>query len=616
MIPAATPSGYLGWSVSTAGDINGDNLTDLVLGAPDANADKGTAYVIFGNRGGFSSSFNLNTLNGTNGFIVPGVTPSGHLGWSVSTAGDINGDNLTDLVLGAYGVTSNSGAAYVIFGSRGKFTASFSLNTLNGTNGFTVPGIASSGRLGVSVRTAGDINGDNITDLILEAPNANANKGTAYVIFGSRGKFTSSFSLSTLNGANGFTVPGIGLDDWLGVSVNTAGDINGDNITDLSLGAWNAGAGNGTAYVIFGSRGKFTSSFSLSTLNGTNGFTIPGVASHGLLGYSVSTAGDVNDDNIMDLVLGAHGANANNNGMVYVIFGSRDGFSSSFNLNTLNGTNGFTVPGVTSGGQLGVSVSMAGDVNGDNIMDLVLGADYANSGNGAAYIIFGQNSVVIPPTTPISTPLTPSVIVFIALGSLLFTSALAFAIWSHERRIRQIFKCCEYNPIHHNTDDNSNSSELGISGFSGNDSSIEEKARKFSYDMKFYGSKENAGKESKPINENPPKRYEQYANKNNTSFHAGSSGVPDQILSLDITDSEEPDISSGSNKQDKVITTATATTMKNFHRSPISQPVTKESRSFRNSEDFSASLPSAAQLLNSEEETQISEEQKLNCKNW
>ena len=106
MVPGIASGGSLGISVSMAGDINGDNITDLVLGAQLVNIDNGAAYVIFGSRGGFTSPFNLNNLNGSNGFMVPGITSSGFLGYSVSTAGDINGDNITDLVLGAYNANS------------------------------------------------------------------------------------------------------------------------------------------------------------------------------------------------------------------------------------------------------------------------------------------------------------------------------------------------------------------------------------------------------------------------------------------------------------------------------------------------------------------------------
>ncbi len=98
-----------------------------------------------------------------------------------------------------------------------------------------------------------------------------------------------------------------------------------------------------------------------------------------------------------------------NNGTAYVIFGSRGEFVSPFNLANLNGNNGFMVPGIAPSGLLGFSVSTAGDINGDNITDLVLGALNANGGNGTAYVIFGQNTIVAPTPTPTPTPIpTPT----------------------------------------------------------------------------------------------------------------------------------------------------------------------------------------------------------------
>ena len=126
----------------------------------------------------------------------------------------------------------------------------------------------------------------------------------------------------------------------------------------------------------------------------TNGFKIPGTDSGGWFGMSVSSAGDINNDGKNDIVVGApltsFGLDA-----AYVIFGSNS-FDTSFNLTRLDGTNGFKIPGIDSGGYFGTSVSNAGDINNDGKNDLVVGAAHASSYLGAAYVIFGADSFATP----------------------------------------------------------------------------------------------------------------------------------------------------------------------------------------------------------------------------
>jgi hypothetical protein len=388
-----------GWPVSTAGDINGDGIADLVVGAHHATVGSnsyyaGKSYVIFGKSSGWTSPISLSSLTGTNGFVLSGENEGDESGFSVSTAGDINGDGIADLVVGAphtYGGDYlYAGKSYVIFGKRSR-TSPMPLSSLNGANGFALMGEAAGDESGTSVSTAGDINGDGIADLVVGAPQYYYNgAGKSYVIFGKRSGWTDSLILlSSLTGSNGFVLTGEVAGDNSGASVSSAGDINGDGIADLVVGAPGANNKNGKSYVIFGKRSGWTSPISLSSLNGTNGFMLMGEAT-GYSGTSVSSAGDINGDGIADLVVGAWEANKS-----YVIFGKRSGWTSPISLSSLNGTNGFMLTGEAAGDQSGGFVSSAGDINGDGIADLVIGAREANTGvdgwgAGKSYVIFGQ----------------------------------------------------------------------------------------------------------------------------------------------------------------------------------------------------------------------------------
>ncbi|MEH2091500.1 beta strand repeat-containing protein, partial [Nostoc sp.] len=390
---------FSGNSVSSAGDINGDGFDDLIIGAlfpsPNGKRYAGSSYVVFGSNSGFGASFNLSSLNGSNGFAIDGIDSGDLLGVSVSSAGDINDDGFDDLIIGASGVDPNgqdrAGSSYVVFGSNSGFGASFNLSSLDGSNGFVINGIDVGDESGSSVSSAGDINGDGLDDLIIGAyrasPNGKLNVGSSYVVFGSNSGFGASFNLSSLNGSNGFVINGIDSSDESGVSVSSAGDINDDGFDDLIIGARSASPNGqsraGSSYVVFGSNSGFGASFNLSSLNGSNGFAIKGIDVDDFSGNSVSNAGDVNGDGFDDLIIGGSAAG-------YVVFGSNSGFGASFNLSSLNGSNGFVIKGIS-----GISVSSAGDINGDGLDDLIGASGVDPNGQSYArsnYVVFGTNS--------------------------------------------------------------------------------------------------------------------------------------------------------------------------------------------------------------------------------
>ena len=212
----------------------------------------------------FDPSLELNDLDGLNGITINGVDPVDSSGSTGSGAGDINGDGIDDLIIGALGADPNgqvsAGSSYVVFGSDTGLPNPFDLSTLDGSNGFTINGVNTNDDSGFSVSTAGDINGDGINDLVIGAPftdpNGNSNVGSSYVVFGSNSPLPNPFDLFTLDGSNGLVFNGLDTFDSTGFSVNAAGDINDDGVDDLIIGASNANPnGNnsaGSSYVIFG----------------------------------------------------------------------------------------------------------------------------------------------------------------------------------------------------------------------------------------------------------------------------------------------------------------------------------------------------------------------------
>ena len=183
----------------------------------------------------------------------------------MSAAGDINGDGIADLIIGAMARTLRSELRGVWEGAAvaGAFPANLELSTLDGANGFKLSGAADD-HSGNSVSGAGDINGDGIEDLLVGAPEAypfTVNSGASYVVFGKNtataGAFPANLNLANLNGTTGFKLSGVRYSDYSGFSVSAAGDINGDGVADLIIGAVGAdpnGLSSGASYVVFGER--------------------------------------------------------------------------------------------------------------------------------------------------------------------------------------------------------------------------------------------------------------------------------------------------------------------------------------------------------------------------
>ena len=337
-----------GYTLGAAGDVNGDGFSDLAVGAPAYDGQRGKAYVFPGTPAGLSL---------TPFWIASGAYAGDQFARSVATAGDVNKDGYDDLVVGAPGNDDNgtsAGRVYLFYGSHAGLASA---------PGWSSAGVNSRDRFGAAAATAGDVNDDGFSDLAIGAdgyPGGDSN-GKAYVYHGSADG-PGAAAVWTASSAQ----PGARF----GSAVGTAGDVNGDGCADLVVGAWANDSYRGVAYVYHGC--------SPVGLNTTPNWSQSGQDANNYFGYSVATAGDVNGDGYADLIVGAYGYDYNR-GRVYVYWGTAAGLT----------PNCWSASGVSSGDAYASSVATAGDVNGDGYADVVVGAEGWSADAGAMFLYHG-----------------------------------------------------------------------------------------------------------------------------------------------------------------------------------------------------------------------------------
>ena len=354
-VESDTENAEFGFSVATAGDVNGDNYSDVIIGAPyyfTAAQNGGKAFVYHGSSTG---------LNNSSDWSIQSNQADANLGYSVFTAGDVNNDGYSDVIVGApffdNGET-DEGRIGVYHGSSTGLSSSINWSKEGGQ---------SDAQLGYSTSTAGDVNGDGYSDIIVSAPNyddGNNDEGRVYIYFGS------SAGISSIDE---WTVDGEIANLQYGLSVATAGDFNGDGFSDIIIGA----PEYDNSFVNAGKIDVYAGSLTNPNLL----FSWEGEEIEANLGKSVSTAGDVNGDGFADIIVGLTENTVGRANMYY-------GGSGDYNTDP-----DWTVLENLYPDNFGYCVATAGDVNGDGYSDIIIGANAAYNSfllEGGAYLYFGN----------------------------------------------------------------------------------------------------------------------------------------------------------------------------------------------------------------------------------
>jgi len=391
-----------GTSIANLGDLDGDGVQDIVVGAPlddDGGGFNGAVWILFLNEsGGVKSEYKINESRFGNGDELG----SDFFGISVANIGDLDGDGVQDIAVGENDNDDGgdrNGAVWILFlNTSGGVKSEYKINESRFGNGNELNGSA----FGGSVASIGDLDGDGVQDIAVgEELNDEGgnNNGALWILFlNTSGGVKSEYKINESRFGNGNELSG----DFFGTSVANLGDLNGDGVQDIVVGALSnsdGGASNGAVWILFlNTSGGVSSEYKINVSRFGNGSELNG----DVFGNSVANLGDLNNDGIQDIAVGGRGNDdgGDNNGAVWILFLNKSGgVKSEYKINSSRFGNGSEL----SGDQFSQGIASLGDLNNDGIQDIVVGEylnDDGGDNNGAIWILFLDENVSIDISNP------------------------------------------------------------------------------------------------------------------------------------------------------------------------------------------------------------------------
>jgi len=385
---------FSGHVVSGGQDVDGDGRPDLLVGAPykgDPDQRQGVAHLILSHHvvGIELDALNLNAID----LELVGQSPNDEAGFATSFAGDVDGDGRSDVLIGARFSDlggQNAGTGYLLLTSGALDLNSSALGLDSADMRFVGEGELD--ETAFALAGAGDVDGDGLDDVLIGSPDHDIGEpdvGAAYLMLSSGTLSSREQSINLSDADKKF----IGeAPSRAGKSVAGPGDVDGDGYADLLIGAphlSHTGDEEGAAYVLFAD--SITASSAVTFPLTSADLKFVGEESWDLAGCSVAGIGDADGDGRADALIGAmnQDTGGSNAGAAYLLLSS--GALSGGPTTTSLSNSDLKLVGEQEGGYAGYAVSTAGDVNGDGLDDILIGAPGHADSAGAAYLLFGRS---------------------------------------------------------------------------------------------------------------------------------------------------------------------------------------------------------------------------------